>query len=222
MIGETIAKEYRLGNATVFLLFLRELSEEDVGEMYALCGRERREKTDKITSVTKKRQSIGAGYLIYLLQKKLQIDETPVILSDGKPVFLERQDVHFNLSHSGDYVALAFGDAPLGVDIERVRRANLTLAKRFFAGEEYADLTGRPEEERADLFCRMWTGKEAVAKASGKGLAIPLDSFSVLGKTVECQGNRYGLDWQKIGEEGEELWLCVAQAIRRMGDADNF
>lgn len=100
------------------------------------------------------------------------------------------------------------------MDIERVRRANLKLAKRFFAKEEYDDLAGRAETEQADLFSRMWTGKEAVVKASGKGLLIPLDSFLILGETVECLGDRYRLSQQKIVENGEELWLSVAQAMR--------
>lgn len=210
MTGERLIKEYRLGEATVCLLSLRELSERNVEEMYALCGGERREKADKITSVSKKRQSVGAGYLLYLLQKKLQIYETPVILSGGKPVFVENKDVHFNLSHSGDYVALAYGDAPLGVDIERVARADLKIAKRFFAKEEYEHLAEREEEEQADLFARIWTAKEAVVKASGKGLSIPLERFSVLGETVDCLGDRYRLSQKKICEQGETLWLSVA------------
>lgn len=213
MTGENIVKEYRFGTATVFLIFMQRLSESDVGEMYELCDRERREKVDKITSVTKRKQSICAGFLFYLFQKRLHITETPVILSGGKPVFVKNRDIHFNISHSGDYVAFAFGDSPLGVDIECVKRTDLKVAKRFFTEEEYTYLAGRKEVERADLFCQMWTGKEAVVKASGEGLSVPLDSFSVLGETVECRGIRYGLSQQKIEEHGQALWISVAQVV---------
>lgn len=35
----------------------------------------------------------------------------------GKPYLLNYPDVHFNISHSGEYVACAVADSPVGVDI---------------------------------------------------------------------------------------------------------
>ena len=210
IIKENIVKEYMLGNATVYLIFLQELSEADFQEMYALCSRERREKINKITSVTKQRQSISAGYLIYILKKKFGIEEEVVVLPEGKPVFRGNGDVNFNISHSGGYVVLAFGNAPLGVDIECVKQANLKLAKRFFTKEEYTYLLEQKEDEQKDAFCRIWTGKEAVVKAEGSGLLQPLDSFSVLGNEVELLGKKYELCQRRLPIEGQGVWVSVA------------
>lgn len=213
MKPESIIREFIINNMTIWLLFLEELSEEEVWEMYLCCSGERREKIDRIKPERKRRQSIGAGYLLYLLKKKFDIEEEPFLLPGGKPVFRDKAEVHFSISHAGGAAVLAFGDRPSGVDIEYVKRADMKVAKRFFRQEEYEYILGQEEAGRADAFCRIWTGKEAVVKASGKGLSMPLDSFSVLGDTTECSGYVYELCRQKITEGGQSLWICAAQVI---------
>ena len=66
---------------------------------------------------------------------------------------------------------------PLGVDLEcRQRKVNaLPLAQRFFADSEFRYLQGLPSEIRAAAFLRLWTGKEAVLKALGRGISSGLD-----------------------------------------------
>ena len=82
-----IVKEITLGDIVIWLLFLGEIPEEDLAEMYAHCGGERRKKIERIKPELKKRQSIGAGYLLYLLREKFSIEAEPTVLSGGKPVF---------------------------------------------------------------------------------------------------------------------------------------
>ena len=48
----------------------------------------------------------------------------------GKPRVDGCPGVHFNLSHSGDYVLCALSDAEVGVDIERRAAARLAVARR--------------------------------------------------------------------------------------------
>lgn len=212
-IEEYGIKEYRAGQITIRVLSLRELTDADFERMYMLCGSERKEKVDKIKAEGKKKQSVGAGFLLSLLQKEFGIKEEPVILPEGKPVFESRSDVQFSISHSGDYAALAFGKNPLGVDIECQRRINLKVAKRFFSKEEYDYLSGAEGKEQEDAFCRIWTGKEAVVKAAGCGLSCPLHAFSVLQETVTLFGKQYALYRHKCAPNGRDLWICAAQII---------
>ncbi len=83
----------------------------------------------------------------------------------------------FNLSHSGDCVAavVAAGVDP-GVDVELPRRprAYLALAQRYFDAGEAAALAGLCPARREAAFHALWTGKEAVLKADGRGLAYGL------------------------------------------------
>ena len=95
---------------------------------------------------------------------------------------LNRSRLRFSLSHTRGLVACAVGiDHDLGVDVEAAqdRIANeLDLAARFFAPGEVALLRGAAEDQRRDAFLRIWTLKEAYIKATGQGLACPLDSFA--------------------------------------------
>lgn len=86
--------------------------------------------------------------------------------------------LQFNWSHSGDtaLVALARSIAP-GVDIERLRPRSraMQLAERFFHPEETVALASLDAIEREQAFLQLWTGKEAVLKAMGRGIAFGLD-----------------------------------------------
>lgn len=48
----------------------------------------------------------------------------------------ERLPLMFNLSHSGMYVAAAFGTEDIGVDVELMRTGKQKIAQRFFAEDE--------------------------------------------------------------------------------------
>lgn len=86
----------------------------------------------------------------------------------------------FNLSHSGGLACLAISEtADLGCDIEAFRFVEEGVAERFFAPAEHAARLALPEAERQAAFFRIWTRKEAVVKAIGDGLSIPLDAFDV-------------------------------------------
>lgn len=85
----------------------------------------------------------------------------------------------FSLSHSGGLACLAVADRALGVDIEAHREIEEGVAERFFSPTEYAALSALPAPGWTDGFFRCWTRKEAVVKAMGDGLSIPLDRFDV-------------------------------------------
>lgn len=110
------------------------------------------------------------------LAKKMLAEYTGIPLEEillertekGKP-FAQNCAAHFNLSHSGPFVACAVGDAPLGVDIEELATPDLRVAKRLCTPEEmvYLDL----QKPDATLrFYRLWTAKEAYFKAIGTGI----------------------------------------------------
>lgn len=89
--------------------------------------------------------------------------------------------LQFNLSHSADLAVCAIThNQSVGIDIEKMEiNSNTDLAKRFFSTEEYHVLMQSPEHERATVFYAIWARKEAILKATGKGLRIPLNQFTV-------------------------------------------
>ena len=96
----------------------------------------------------------------------------------GKPV-IEGGGVEHSVAHSGDLVAVAVAQAPVGVDVEQLdgRPRPLggdgdpdALARLVLSAAERAALAKVPPAGRARAFLIAWTRKEAVAKATGDGL----------------------------------------------------
>jgi len=128
----------------------------------------------------------GRGPLLALLAGYLGIAPGEVRLvanAHGRPALDpgHGDGLDFNWSHSGEQalVALARGIAP-GIDLERRRtRANaLEIAQRFFTAEEAGWLGTLDESERRSAFLELWTAREAVLKALGRGLAFGLDRLA--------------------------------------------
>lgn len=99
----------------------------------------------------------------------------------GKPRLVCEPTIHFSLSHSEDRAILAISDTiEVGVDIEEIRPLDhLDLAQRYFCAGELATIERLPSVDQLTAFFQTWTLKEAVVKALGKGLSIPLDEFEV-------------------------------------------
>lgn len=127
----------------------------------------------------------------------------------GKPYLPDYPEVHFNLSHSGSYVAIAVGHVTLGVDVEVNSRNALAVARRCFHEKEYEELLRyKNEPERLDQrFKQYWSMKEAYIKYRGEGLKIPLSSFGVLPEENRIAGQeRLALYWKNL--DGGCVCLC--------------
>jgi|SRR6185295_14495401 len=100
--------------------------------------------------------------------------------SHGKPLLIEpAAPVQFNLSHSGSRAALVVtANIRCGVDIEKLRAevSDRAVAERFFCRRENEWLQSLPATQRTRGFFRLWAVKEAILKADGKGMSIPLAS----------------------------------------------
>lgn len=90
----------------------------------------------------------------------------------GKPYLTDIADLHFNISHSGDWVVCAIADMPVGVDIEEIREDRVTpaLMEKVLSEKEREYLASCHATERSQVFYRYWTLKEAYAKYTGEGL----------------------------------------------------
>jgi 4'-phosphopantetheinyl transferase len=107
----------------------------------------------------------------------------------GKPHGKPRlPGVEFSISHSGDRIGLAVTSVPVGLDVETDdRKADDGLISYALNETEQRALKGLAGTERASAFFQYWTRKEALMKATGKGLRIPLQSITLDGATlVEC------------------------------------
>ena len=88
--------------------------------------------------------------------------------------------IRFNVSHSHGVVLAGFTlDHDIGVDIEsHSRQLSVDGISKFLSLPEREQLESFDVEARAKAFLRIWTLKEAYAKAHGMGLSLPFDRFS--------------------------------------------
>lgn len=125
---------------------------------------------------------LAAGELLRsAVERELGLTEFTVVTEPGgKPRIAGQPDFHYNLSHSGCRVVIAYGDSPVGVDVQQMcmDAGKEQLAKRFFTKEEQLYVLEQPELSEA-RFYRVWTGKESYLKYLGTGLRKSLDSFSI-------------------------------------------
>ncbi len=150
------------------------LSDEAYAELYQRASAERKARADRFLRREDQVRCICADAL---LRNTLQsTDYTLDYGENGKPYLTDVEDFHFNISHSGRWVVIAYGSSPVGVDVQEFRSRDLEgIARRFFTADEQAYVQTYP-----DGFFRIWTGKESYIKYLGTGLKTPLNSFSVL------------------------------------------
>lgn len=116
-----------------------------------------------------------------LLSKRLRVEKNKLQFNRtvyGKPYCLSSVSFFYNISHAGNWVVCAIDSHDVGIDVELVKDIDLGIAERFFSRSEYETLSRMPEHRQRSFFYELWTLKESYIKAEGKGLSIPLDSFS--------------------------------------------
>ncbi len=133
------------------------------------------------------RPQLGRAPLYAVLSAYLGVPADEIGLLEGehgRPLLAPVHDpaLGFNWSHSGSDALIAVGRniAP-GIDLERSRERPraLEIAQRYFTPDEAATLAGLPVDERHAAFLQLWTAKEAVLKALGRGIAFGLHRLSI-------------------------------------------
>lgn len=154
------------------------IDEETYKVLYERASLRRRSRADQYRDREDALRCLTAEALLrYALGTCHYTEET---WPDGKPYILEQQDFHYNVSHSGRWVVLAWGDRELGVDVEQIRPDSdvAAIGRRFFTEDEQRYILEDPAVSRSRFF-EIWTGKESYVKFLGTGMKKAFRSFSV-------------------------------------------
>ncbi len=132
---------------------------------------------------------------------------------------LWREGIHFNIAHSANVVACAFSTTiKIGLDVEQIRRINLN---------DFAYILNELDEQNIQqagnaytAFFKIWTIKEAVTKAIGKGLSIDVQQIHIHERYAVFEGQKWWyqtLDLQEniaghlvMEEEANQLIKLIA------------
>lgn len=158
------------------------MSDEEFEKMYLGSDKNRKAKADRLKKDTAKKLSIAAGELARnVISKKFNIDKKDVrfrVDKNGKP-YADGLDINFSISHSGTIALCAVADGPVGIDIEKIRDVDLSVAKKHFAPDEHDYVLEKMSLSRQRFF-EIWTRKEAYVKMLGKGISY-FPEFSTMG-----------------------------------------
>lgn len=97
----------------------------------------------------------------------------------GKPYLPKHSHLHFNISHSGDWVAGVVSTQITGIDIEKITEVKESLASLVLCAEELQKFQALHETDRDAFFLKLWTLKESYVKATGTGLSEGLNTLEI-------------------------------------------
>lgn len=191
----------------LYIAGIDEIPFKDFDCLAEIISEYRIKKAIKYKSENDKKLSILSSLLLDKALKAYGFNEKDMQYSFnayGKPYFANAEELHFSISHSGDYAMVVISDNEIGCDIQQIKDVNLSIADRFFSPAE-----GEYVESNEDFF-RLWTLKESFIKAIGKGLALPLNSFSIKGLDSDKPYCEYNRELYKFKEFDKMNGYCIA------------
>jgi 4'-phosphopantetheinyl transferase len=125
-------------------------------------------------SKDKSRFVICRMVLKFLLAKQTGLDVNKIVLdndSNKKPYLSSHPSVFFNVTHAGDYAIIAIAKEPVGIDIEYINRKFefSEIISYTLSNTEIDKLLN--SDNKLHTFYTYWTRKEAIVKATGKGIS---------------------------------------------------
>lgn len=158
----------------------------------------RRQKIALLKNMKDKMRSLAAAIALDAALKEYGLEERTMeydVGEQGKPYFRYNPEIHFSLSHSGDYAICSIGAHETGNDIEHIKSGRERVAKRFFATEELDWIyeTQDPRERDNRIF-RIWTMKESFLKVTGRGMSLSLKDFTIMISDNESTNIRQNLN----------------------------
>ena len=161
---------------------------EEYKKAYATLSPSRKSHIDRFQQPQDKERSLAAELLVQKLLKELGIPNGTLHRAENGQPFLEGCDLYVSISHCDRLVACAVSEAPVGIDIERIRHMDLKVSRHVCVPEEEAYLMGDlplPQEKLCHdpavlrRFFEIWTAKEAYFKKQGTGITN-LKSVNIL------------------------------------------
>ncbi|OXA98978.1 4'-phosphopantetheinyl transferase family protein [Flavobacterium pectinovorum] len=178
----------------ILYAFIKEDKHQDLLNRYSdISTKEFKEKILKYRRWQDAQLSLlGRVLLKYGLSTFYDIKEFEICYQSDKKPFLEGKNIYFNISHTNSLVTCVIADFPIGIDVEFLDKKinyldfkpQMTFSELYRVGNSKNTVQG---------FFSYWTEKEAVIKAHGKGLLIPLKSFEISNNECIVENEKFYL-----------------------------
>lgn len=181
---------------------ISQINEQLYRSLYSRASEDRKRRADGCAKREDSLRCLTAEALLnYALgTSEYTVEKHPL----GKPYVKDRDGFYYNISHSGSWVVIAFGDSEVGVDVElRDWDASAEkIVRRWFSQEEQ-NYVLEDEKKKQSRFLQIWTGKESYLKYTGTGLRGDLKACNVLSKEQEVRFRSWTMP------DGAVITLCT-------------
>ena len=152
---------------------MSQITESEVQRMLPLVDGQRRTEALRYKHLFGQFACLKSWLMLKELLKPLGINDLEMEHNEhGKPSLKNHPNIHFNLSHCKNGIAVAVDYAPIGIDIESFRKDNISLVRKTMNPAETEWI--RSSSDPVETFTQFWTKKEAVVKLRGTGITDDL------------------------------------------------
>ena len=166
------------------------VSEAEVQRMLPLVDEQRRNEALRYKHLFGQFACLKSWLMLKELLKTIGINDLKMEYHEhGKPYLAQHPEVHFNLSHCKNGIAVVVDLSPVGIDIESFRKDNIALVRKTMNPAEAEWI--RSSSDPVEAFTQFWTKKEAVVKLCGTGITDNLHHvLDGIGYRLETYLNR--------------------------------
>ena len=156
---------------------MSQISPEEIQRLLPLVSDERREEALKFKHLFGQFACLKSYVMLRKMLESMGLSHPFSFEKNehGKPFLKDHPDIHFNLSHCKNGIAVAVSDQPVGIDIESYREVSESLI-RYTMNEEERRII-QMSDDPVRTFTEYWTKKEAVFKLRGTGITKGLHNL---------------------------------------------
>jgi 4'-phosphopantetheinyl transferase len=100
--------------------------------------------------------------------------------------------IDINISHADEYVVCAFASSGrVGIDIEKIKPIDVSEIDRHLTADELENI--RSASDPSMEFYKIWTSKESIIKADGRGLLVDIKKVLIKDRQATLLGNSWFL-----------------------------
>jgi len=173
------------------IININDINKTEILNFYNNINSSKKIKIDKIRNKKRKIQSVLGEYLLKELLKIYNISYSNINYiynEEGKP-YIKDYNIYFNISHSHDYVITVISNKEIGVDIEKIRKTNISIINRICTNKEKEYVLSSNIDIEKRLF-EIFTLKEAYFKMKGLNLNnLKSVEFIISNNNVTCNDN---------------------------------
>ena len=166
------------------------VTQQEFEEIYRGLSPSRKAHIDRLKMQEDRQRSLLAAKLVGALLATQNVVATLETDAEGKP-YLKGSSLHISITHSGEGVACAISQEPVGIDMEKLKPVRQSLVKYACLPKEQAYiLEGAPEGEvltektAIERFFEVWTTKEAAYKKGGQKNLLSIDTLQIQKQSI--------------------------------------